>query len=56
MSFFRSRWVEVPDGLTEANGLAQSWAEISDHLRDSTRFARNLRRLLDGIEADLATR
>jgi len=42
--------------MAEANGLAQSWAEISDHLRDSTRFARNLRRLLDGIEADLATR
>ena len=27
-----------------------------DHLRDPTRFARNLRRLLDGIEADLSPR
>jgi AcrR family transcriptional regulator len=42
--------------MAEAHGLAQSWAEISDHLRDPTRFARNLRRLLDGIEADLSTR
>jgi AcrR family transcriptional regulator len=40
--------------MAEEQGLAQSWAEIVEHLRDPTRFARNLRRLLDGIEADLA--
>ena len=39
--------------MAEEHGLEQSWAEIADHLRDPTRFARNLRRLLDGIEADL---
>jgi AcrR family transcriptional regulator len=39
--------------LAEERGLAQGWTEIADHLRDPTRFARNLRRLLDGIEADV---
>ena len=42
--------------MAEAHGLEQGWAEIRDHLRDPTRFARNLRRLLDGIEADLSPR
>ena len=39
-----------------STGSRRAGREIDDHLRDPTRFDRNLRRLLDGIEADLATR
>jgi AcrR family transcriptional regulator len=34
-------------------GLDQAWSQIETHLRDADRFARNLSRLLDGIEASL---
>ena len=33
-------------------GLEQGWRLIDEHMRDPRRFARNLARLLDGIEAD----
>jgi AcrR family transcriptional regulator len=39
--------------LTAEHGLAEAWEQIERHQRDPERFARNLRRLLDGIEADL---
>lgn len=39
--------------LTEQFGLQGAWDEMEKHRYDPTRFARNLRRLLDGIEADL---
>jgi AcrR family transcriptional regulator len=34
-------------------GLEAAWTDIEAHLRDESRFARNLDRLLDGIEANL---
>jgi len=37
-------------------GVAAAWKQIAAHMRDTTRFARNLDRLLDGIEAGLADR
>ena len=39
--------------LTEEHGLDEAWEQIERHQRDPDRFARNLRRLLDGIEASL---
>jgi AcrR family transcriptional regulator len=39
--------------LTEEFGLDGAWEQIEKHRRDPGRFTRNLRRLLDGIEADL---
>jgi AcrR family transcriptional regulator len=39
--------------LADEVGLEQAWSQIESHLRDSARFARNLSRLLDGIEASL---
>ena len=41
--------------LADEMGLRAAWNEIDSHLRDSSRFARNLDRLLDGIEARLPT-
>jgi AcrR family transcriptional regulator len=40
--------------LAEEHGLDEAWEQIEGHRRDPGRFDRNLRRLLDGIEADLA--
>ena len=37
-------------------GLDAAWKQIEAHMRDSSRFARNLDRLLDGIEASLPAR
>jgi AcrR family transcriptional regulator len=34
-------------------GLEAAWTDIEAHMRDESRFARNLDRLLDGIEASL---
>lgn len=34
-------------------GLETAWSQIEAHMRDETRFDRNLSRLLDGIEASL---
>jgi AcrR family transcriptional regulator len=34
-------------------GLEEAWGKIEAHLRDESRFDRNLHRLLDGIEAGL---
>ncbi len=39
--------------LTEQFGFQGAWDEMEKHRYDPTRFDRNLRRLLDGIEADL---
>ncbi|HEY3722806.1 MAG TPA: TetR/AcrR family transcriptional regulator C-terminal domain-containing protein [Acidimicrobiia bacterium] len=39
--------------LAAEYGLDAAWEQIEEHRRDPDRFARNLRRLLDGIEADL---
>jgi hypothetical protein len=39
--------------LADEVGLEQAWSQIEAHLRDTERFARNLSRLLDGIEASL---
>ncbi len=39
--------------LAAEPGLGESWRQISEHMADPNRFARNLGRLLDGIEADL---
>jgi AcrR family transcriptional regulator len=39
--------------LSEEFGFQGAWDRIEQHRYDPTRFARNLRRLLDGIEADL---
>jgi len=39
--------------LADDLGLEQAWGRIEAHLRDQGRFARNLDRLLDGIEAGL---
>jgi len=39
--------------LADELGLLESWRRVEAHMRDETRFRRNLVRLLDGIEADL---
>lgn len=39
--------------LADGIGLDPAWDQIEAHLRDQTRFARNLDRLLDGFEAGL---
>jgi hypothetical protein len=39
--------------LADEMGIDAAWTQIAEHLRDTTRFARNLDRLLDGIEAGL---
>ena len=36
--------------LADEYGLETRWRQIEAHLRDPDRFARNLARLLDGIE------
>jgi AcrR family transcriptional regulator len=47
---------DYPQLATIANevGLGDAWATVLRHLRDPRRFARNLGRLLDGIEANLS--
>jgi AcrR family transcriptional regulator len=40
--------------LVEADGAAGVWSQIYAHTHDPERFDRNLARLLDGIERDLA--
>jgi AcrR family transcriptional regulator len=40
--------------LVDDEGLAQTWSRIHVHAHDPDRFDRNLERLLDGIEHDLA--
>jgi AcrR family transcriptional regulator len=42
--------------LVETEGTAKVWAQLFAHAQDPTRFDRNLARLLDGIDHDLATR
>jgi ferritin-like metal-binding protein YciE len=42
--------------LADEMGVDAAWKHISAHLRDTTRFARNLDRLLDGIDASLRKR
>jgi AcrR family transcriptional regulator len=39
--------------LMDEYGLDEAWEQIEAHRKDPERFDRNLRRLLDGIEADL---
>lgn len=39
--------------LVAEHGMAESWQIVERQARDSTRFERNLRRLLDGIELDV---
>lgn len=39
--------------MTSEHGLEEGWRLIDAHMRDPRRFARNLARLLDGIEADV---
>jgi AcrR family transcriptional regulator len=39
--------------LVAAEGIDPLWAQVTAHAQDPGRFDRNLRRLLDGIEADL---
>jgi len=39
--------------LADDLGIETAWGMIEDHQRDPNRFARNLNRLLDGIEASL---
>ena len=39
--------------ISEEIGLEAAWRQVQSHLRDTDRFARNLARLLDGIEASL---
>jgi AcrR family transcriptional regulator len=39
--------------LADEVGVDAAWKQIAAHLRDTSRFARNLDRLLDGIEAGL---
>ena len=39
--------------MTSEYGLEQGWRLIDEHMRDPRRFARNLARLLDGIEAEV---
>ena len=40
--------------LVEGEGLSETWSRIHVHAHDPARFDRNLERLLDGIEHDLA--
>jgi AcrR family transcriptional regulator len=42
--------------LVEQEGLEQTWSQVHAHAHDPARFDRNLQRLLDGIEQDLAPR
>jgi AcrR family transcriptional regulator len=39
--------------LADEHGLDGTWALVEDHFRDQGRFERNLRRILDGIEASI---
>jgi AcrR family transcriptional regulator len=39
--------------ISEEIGLEAAWRQVQSQLRDTDRFARNLARLLDGIEASL---
>ena len=39
--------------LADEMGVDTAWKQIAAHLRDTARFARNLDRLFDGIEAGL---
>jgi hypothetical protein len=39
--------------IADEMGVAVAWQQIEAHMRDNGRFARNLDRLLDGIEAGL---
>jgi hypothetical protein len=39
--------------IADEIGVAAAWEQIAAHMRDTTRFSRNLDRLLDGIEAGL---
>ena len=41
--------------LVDGEGLSATWSHIHVHAHDPERFDRNLERLLDGIEHDLAT-
>ena len=41
--------------MTKEYGLEEGWRLIDLHMRDPQRFARNLARLLDGIEAEFRT-
>jgi hypothetical protein len=41
--------------LVDSEGLSATWSHIHVHAHDPERFDRNLQRLLDGIEHDLAT-
>jgi AcrR family transcriptional regulator len=42
--------------MTSEYGIEQGWRLIDEHQRDPRRFARNLARLLDGIEAEVTAR
>ena len=41
------------ESMTREYGLEEGWRLIDKHMRDPQRFARNLARLLDGIEAEI---
>jgi AcrR family transcriptional regulator len=43
------------EAMTNEYGLEAGWRLIDKHMRDPQRFARNLARLLDGIEAEIRT-
>jgi AcrR family transcriptional regulator len=58
MISYVNRLVETGDypqlaAMADELGLDEAWRQIEAHHNDPDRFARNLRRLLDGIEADL---
>ena len=44
------------EAMTREYGLEEGWRLIDKHMRDPQRFARNLARLLDGIEAEIGTK
>jgi AcrR family transcriptional regulator len=44
------------EAMTAEYGLEEGWRLIDKHMRDPQRFARNLARLLDGIEAEFQRR
>ena len=44
------------EAMTREYGLEEGWRLIDKHLRDPQRFARNLARLLDGIETEIAAK
>ena len=44
------------EAMTKEYGLEQGWRLIDAHMRDPRRFARNLARLLDGIESEVRAR